>query len=149
MNFWRKTLNSSERSQPLRDPQQITFIMLVRFWSLRKKPFILLLLTDNINLDGIPTKIKLKIHAYFTIEFQVLRRYFCEDAATSSFVSCFGWAFLSADIIFVYNFLELYSTLSEKDFCHKFSFSNRFTQTSHPLNSQNLLSVTNFFVNFS
>ena len=90
MNFWRKTLNSSERSQPLRDPQQITFIMLVRFWSLRKKPFILLLLTDNINLDGIPTKIKLKIHAYFTIEFQVLRRYFCEDAATSSFVSCFG-----------------------------------------------------------
>ena len=27
------------RSQPLRDPQQITFIMLNRFWSLSKKPF--------------------------------------------------------------------------------------------------------------
>ena len=35
--------------------------------------------------------------------------------------------FLSADIIF-YNFLELHLTLSQKDFCHKFSFFNRFTQ---------------------
>ena len=30
----------------------------------------------------------------------------------------------------------------EKDFCHKFSFFNRFTQAPKPLNSQNLLSVT-------
>ena len=30
----------------------------------------------------------------------------------------------------------------KKDFCHKFSFFNRFTQTSHPLNSQNLLGIT-------
>ena len=40
------------------------------------------------------------------------------------------------------SFLELYSTLSEKkDFCHGFSFFNRFTtlKTPYPLNSQNLL----------
>ena len=48
-----------------------------------------------------------------------------------------------------YNFLELHSTLFEKDFCHNFSFFKGFTQTSHPLNSQNLLSVTNFFCQFS
>ena len=67
MNFWRKTLNSRERSQPLRGPQQITFIMRIRFWSLSKKSFIPLFLTDNIKLDEIPTKIKLKIQACFTL----------------------------------------------------------------------------------
>ena len=48
-----------------------------------------------------------------------------------------------------YNFLELHPTLSEKDFCSKFYFFNRFTQTSHLLNSQNLLSVTKVFRKFS
>ena len=33
-------LNLSERNQPLRDPQQITFIMLNRFWLLSKNPFV-------------------------------------------------------------------------------------------------------------
>ena len=31
------------------------------------------------------------------------------------------------------------------DCCHEFSFFNGFTQTPHPLNSQNLLSMTNVF----
>ena len=54
-------------------------------------------------------------------------------------------AFTSADIIF-HKLLELHSTLTDqKDFCHKVSFFNRFTQP--PLNGQNPLSVTNFFVN--
>ena len=52
-------------------------------------------------------------------------------------------AFTSADIIF-HKLLELHSTLTDqKDFCHKVSFFNRFTQP--PLNGQNPLSVTNFF----
>ena len=65
MNFWREHLSSSERRRSLRDPQQITFIILIRFWSLSKKPFISLFLTDNIKLEGILTKIKLKMQACF------------------------------------------------------------------------------------
>ena len=34
---------------------------------------------------------------------------------------------------FFYNFLELHSTWPEKDFCSRFSFLNRFTQTPTPL----------------
>ena len=146
-------MNSSERSQPLRDPQQITFIMLNRFWALSKKsntspsPHMVFLM-HNIKLDGMPTKIKLKIQACFTLYFK-----FWEGTsvkcfqiqATSSFISCFTSAFISADIIF-YNFLELHSTLSEKDFCRKFSFFNGFTETPHHFNTQNLLSVTNAFL---
>ena len=68
-------MNSSERSQPLRDPQQITFIMLNRFWALSKKsntspsPHMVFLM-HNIKLDGMPTKIKLKIQACFTLYFK-------------------------------------------------------------------------------
>ena len=61
---------SSERSQPLSDPQQITFIVLNRFWSLSKKPFTLLLLTDKIKLDGMQTKIKLKIQVWLALCFK-------------------------------------------------------------------------------
>ena len=50
--------------------------------------------------------------------------------------------FFCHQISFCYNFSELQSTSSEKDFCHKFYFFNEFTQITHPLNSQNLLSVT-------
>ena len=57
--------------------------------------------------------------------------------------------FLYQQISFFYNFLELHSTLSEKDFRHKFSFFNRFTQTSYPLNGQNLLSGIKVFCQFS
>ena len=60
------TLNSSERNQSLRDPQQINFIMLmVIMW----KTLHPLFLTDNTKLDGMPTKIKLKIQACFTLYF--------------------------------------------------------------------------------
>ena len=83
----------------------------------------------------------------------ILRRYFCEklyDTATSSFISCFTSVLILVDIIF-HNFFELYSTLSEKDFRRKFSLLNGFTHhhSPDPLNGQNLLSVTNFFCQFS
>ena len=70
MNFWRETLNSSERNQRLADPQQIVFIVIIRFCSLSKKPFIPLLLTGNVKRDVIPTKIKLEIQACFTLYFK-------------------------------------------------------------------------------
>ena len=48
-------------------------------------------------------------------------------AATSSFISFrFKLAFISGDIIF-HKFPDLHPK-SEKDFCDKFSFFNRFTQ---------------------
>ena len=80
------------------------------------------------------------------ITFVTLKR-FCplSRKPASSFISCsFTSAFTSADIIF-YNFLELNSKLSKKDFRHKFSFFNSFTQIPHPLNSQNLLSMIKVF----
>ena len=55
---------------------------------------------------------------------------------------------MSADSIF-YNFLELHSTLSKKDFVASISFFNRLTQNTHPLDSQNLLCVTKVFCQFS
>ena len=71
-----------------------------------------------------------------------------QDVATSSFIShCFTSASSPADIIF-YNFSELDSKLSNKDFCQEFSFFNGFTPTPqplHPLNSQNPLSMRKVF----
>ena len=52
---------------------------------------------------------------------------------------------LYQQISFFYNFLELHPTLSEKDFCHKFSW----TDLPKPLISQNQLSVTEVFSQFS
>ena len=67
-----------------------------------------------------------------------------QGITTSYFISCcFTSAFTSEDIIF-YNFLELDSKLSKKDFCHKFYF-NSCTQTPHSLNDQNPLSVMKVF----
>ena len=65
--------------------------------------------------------------------------------AISSFISCFTSVLISLHISF-YNFLDLHSTLSEKDFRYKFSFLNEFTQPTH--NDQNLLSVAKGFINF-
>ena len=139
-----------------KNPQQITFIMLNRFWSLSKKLFILLFLTNNIKLDGIPTKIKWKIWACFTLYFKFwegtsVKSYNMQLPVILFFVS---HQFLYQQIAFFYNFLELHSTLSEKDFCPKFPFFNGFIQPppphpSHPINSQNLLSVIKVFCQFS
>ena len=90
----------------------------------------------------------------FYIVFQVLRRYFCkklQNTATSSFVLLFlvSHQFLYQQVSLFYNFLEHHSTLSEKDFCCKFSFFNEFTQTTHPHKIQNLLRVTKVFCQFS
>ena len=58
----------------LRDCQQITFIMLNRFCSLSKlSPPPLPLLMNKAKLDGIPSKIKWKMHVFWYIVFQVLK----------------------------------------------------------------------------
>ena len=48
-----------------------------------------------------------------------------------------------------YHFSQIFKTsfsiIWKKDFCHKFSFFNRVTQTPTPLNGQNLRSMTRVF----
>ena len=46
---------------PLRDCRQMAFVMLNKFCPLSKTPPPPLLLTDNIKMNGIPTKIRLAI----------------------------------------------------------------------------------------
>ena len=88
---------------------------------------------DNIKPDGMSTKIKLKIQSCFALYFT-----FWEGASVKSYkiqlpviLIPILHQFLYQQISFFYNFLELHSTLSE---------------TPHPLNSKNLLSVTIFFL---
>ena len=104
-------------------------------------------LTDNIKMDEILTKI-------FYIAFQVLKVLLIKICKIRYLHQIFYFllfflAFTSADMIF-YRFLEFHSILSEsKDFRHKFSFFNGFTQTPPPTppphKSPNLLSVTKVF----
>ena len=51
----------------LRDHQQITFVMLNRFCLSSQTPHSPLFLMNIIKLDGIPTKIKWRIHALLTL----------------------------------------------------------------------------------
>ena len=114
--------------------------MLNRFCLLRKTSHPLFLM-DNIKLDGISSKIKFYIFAlYFKFTGIFYEKFF---------VFLFYMSFTSTDIIF-YNFLKLHLTLSEKKiFVTNCPFWNGFTQTPHPVNGQNLLSVTKSFCPYS
>ena len=142
-------MNSCERSQSLRDHQQVGFIMLNKFWSLTKKPFTLLFLTDNIKLDGMPARIKLKIQACFTLYFK-----FWEGTlwkVMRYMYQFFYFLFRIRLYISRYHFLQRFRTSFNfiwKRFWCKFSFFNGLTQTPKPFNIQNLLSVRKVFVNF-
>ena len=102
-----------------------------------------LLLTENIELDGIPSKIKWKIHAYcfhFASSFEVTSY---KKDKTTSFL--FLSVFISTDIIFciVYHFIQYHL---KKDFRDKLLlFLIDSIQPSNLHNSQNLLSMTNVF----
>ena len=144
-------MNSSLKSQPLRDPQQINFIMLKRFWSLSKKPFTPLFLTNNIKLDGISTKIKLKVQVCFTLYFR-----FWEDNSVKSYKMQLPVLLYFVLHQFLYQqrafFLQLFRTsfnIIWKIFCRKFFFLNWFTLTPHLLNTQNVLSMIKVFCQFS
>ena len=111
----------------LRDRQQITFVMLNKFCPLSKLPLnrpppsppTPLFLTKKTKLDGIPSKIKWKIHVFWYIVFRVLKlllikKYKIELINQFLYLlfyitSAFTWA----DIIF-YNFWEPNATISEK-----------------------------------
>ena len=106
---------SSERSQPLSDPQQVTFIVLNRFWSLSKKPFTLLLLTDKIKLDGMQTKIKLKIQVRLALCFM-----FWEYTSVKSYkIQLPVLSFLVSNQFLHQQILKFLSKLSKRDksFC--------------------------------
>ena len=57
----------------VRDHRQITFVTLNGFSPLSKKNPTLLFLTDNIKLDGIPSKIKMENTHLFYFVIQVLK----------------------------------------------------------------------------
>ena len=99
--------------------------------------------TNNIKMDRIPTKIKRKIHALFTL-FQVLKVPLIKICKIQHshhifYFLLFLLNFTSADIIF-HKFLELHSTFSEKKISvMNFPFlTDSLKPSHHPLNSQNL-----------
>ena len=78
-------------------------------------PPTLMLLKENVKLDGIPSKIKCNMPVLHCI-------------SGFDIVSLLWLLYTSTDLDF-YKFLELGSTLLEKYFCHKIYFFNGFTQT--------------------
>ena len=117
----------------IRDRPQITFVMANRF-NLLSDPSHPPLLQSQAKLNEKQLVTCLLVYCKYFIWYVVL--YFFLLYITS--------ALTAADIIF-YNFLEPNPTFSEKNFHHKFSFFNRFTQIPHPLKGQNPLSMTKVF----
>ena len=125
-------MNTSERSQLPRDPQQIIFVMLNRFGRLSKKFLFPLFLMDNIKLDGMPTNIKLKTQAYLTLHFK-----FWEGASVKRYKIQ-----LSVLLFLVLLYISRYHFFYTQIFLFK---------PIHPnlLNSQDPLVVTKPFSQFS
>ena len=97
-----------------------------------------------------PTKIKWKVRACFILYFNFEKGLLWQVIRYSYQFIYFILFYISFNISRYQfsRFFRLHSTLSEKIFCCKYSFLNRFTQlhTFDPLNDQNLLSGTNFFL---
>ena len=97
-----------------------------------------------------------KMHACFTLFYITLKVFLLKThniyiaTSANSFISCcFTSAFTSANIIF-YNFLEHQTTLSLKRFLSQIVLFLIYSlKLLHPLNSQNLLSMTKFFCCYS
>ena len=124
-----RTLNSSESSQP-QGSSTNNFVTFNGFWLLSKKALTPLFLMDNIKLDGMPTKIKWKIQACFTLYFKFTFNFKVLLWKVIRYMyQLFYFLFYISFYISRYYFLQLFRTLlSEKGFCHKFSVFNRFTQ---------------------
>ena len=114
--------------------------------SVKQKKSPSLLLTDNIKMDRILTK-------FTTLCFKFWKYIpLIKICKTQSLDLLFLTVFISFYISrhhFSQVFRTSFNIIWKKDFRHKFSFFNGFTQTSlphsHPLNSQNPLSVTKVF----
>ena len=111
--------------QVLRDCWQITFATPNGFCLLSNKNPTPLFLTDNIKTDRILSKI-------FYIVFQVLKVLLIKICKIQSLDLLFLVVFISF-YISRYHFSQVFRTsfniIWKKDFRHKFSFFNRFTQT--------------------
>ena len=102
-----------------------------------------LLLTENIELDGIPSKIKWKIHAYcfhFASSFEVT------SYKKTKLLVFYFYLFLYQQILFFALFITSFNTIWKKIFVTNFYFFLIDSiQPSNLHNSQNLLSMTNVF----
>ena len=81
----------------------------------------------------------------FYIVFQVLKVLFCKIIHQIFYLLLFYISFhISRHHFSFHSFSTSFNIIWKKDFCHKFSFFNGFTQP-HLLNSQNPLSMTKVF----
>ena len=83
----------------------------------------------------------------FHIVFQVFSIHLIKILRQSNQISYFLLFFIfyiSRNIIFSQIFRTSFNIICKKDFCHEFSFLTDSLKTPHPLNAQNLLSVTKF-----
>ena len=119
------------------DCQQITLVMLNGFCPLSKTPPLPAILNRQ-NQDGWNIYQLKSVEKYTPFSHWI---WSFEDTFYNN-SCCFMLDFTSADIIFHY-FLELHTTLSEKKiFVMNFPFLTDSLKLPHPLNGQNLLSVT-------
>ena len=102
---------------PLRDRQQITFVMLNRFCPLSKLSPTPLFLTNKIKLHGIPSKIKWKMDVFRIFKLLLIKKYKIELVNQFLYFLSFyiTSAFTWIDISF-YKFLEPNPTFSGKRF---------------------------------
>ena len=115
-----------------RDCRQIIFVTLNRFFSVKYIPLRQsLLLTENIKLDRIPSKIKCKVRSYWF-----------------HFVSSFEvTSYKKIQLPVFYFYLFLHQHYLKKDFRHKLLlFLTDSPQPSNLRNSQNLLSMAKVFL---
>ena len=108
-----------------------------------------LFLTDTIKMDSIPTQTKWKIHAPFILYFKFWRYSYLKICKRTEQPDLFFLVVFISFYISKYHFSQIFRTsfsiIGKKDFCHKFSFLTDSFKPPHPLNSQNLLSVTKVF----
>ena len=106
-------------------------------------------ITDNIKMDRIPTKIKRKIHPFFTFQgLKVLLIKICKIQPPGLLFLFVFISFYISRYPFSQIFRTLFNNIWKKYFHHKFFFFNGFAQIlppTTPLNSQNLLSMTKVF----
>ena len=135
-------MNSSENSRPLRDPWQVTFVMLNRFRSLSRNPFI---------HPSSPIILSI-LNGQYQAAWNANRK-FWEGTSVKSYktqlpVFLFVLHYISR--YHFHNFLEFHSSLSEKKIFPKFFFFNGFTPSPQPqpFNGQNLLNMTKVYCRF-
>ena len=103
-----------------------------------------LLLAKNVQLDGIPTKIKSNLNVCFTWFQGLIER--TPDKSYKIQLSGFFYFLLFYRNFYssyhFYDFLEFHSTfIWKKIFITDFPFFNGFTKTPHPLNAEQLKSA--------